>query len=96
MPHYADGTEAKVGDTVRGKGYNDSKDKEIVGTVVDVRPGDSCTLSVLYIESEVVPALVEYWKVDRLRSALILSQRDGVTAHFLKLEYGDTKGFQKI
>jgi hypothetical protein len=40
MPHYADGTPARVGDMVQGKGYNYP---EIVGTVIAVREGESCT-----------------------------------------------------
>jgi hypothetical protein len=32
MPHYADGTEAKIGDVVKGKGYNTKH--EIIGKVV--------------------------------------------------------------
>jgi len=48
MPHYADGTPAQVGDVVRGTGYNIKK--EITATVTDVRPGDSCTLTVQFME----------------------------------------------
>lgn len=47
MPHYSDGTEAKIGDIVRGTGYNVKH--EIIGKVVNVRPGESCTLSIAHV-----------------------------------------------
>jgi hypothetical protein len=37
MPHYKDGREAKVGDLVRGSGYNVKE--PITGFVVAVKPG---------------------------------------------------------
>lgn len=54
MPHYADGTQAKVGDTVRGTGYNlkdaDGKPRVFVGTVVGVTPGStSCNIQVAHV-----------------------------------------------
>lgn len=39
MPHYKDGTEAHVGDVVRGKTYN--KSEEVVGVLIEVTPGSS-------------------------------------------------------
>jgi hypothetical protein len=50
MPHYKDGTEAKVGDHVIGRPYN--TDHDIAGTVVSISPAaDSCNLQVEFVES---------------------------------------------
>ena len=47
MPHYKDGTEAKLMDVVKGKPYNTPH--EIVGVVVGITPGaDSCNLRVMF------------------------------------------------
>lgn len=40
MPHYADGTEAKVGDLVEGRGYN--VPHPIAGIIIGITPGESC------------------------------------------------------
>ena len=45
--HYANGREAAKGDLVRGRGYNVKH--EIIGKVVNLRPGPSCNLSVAYV-----------------------------------------------
>jgi NDP-sugar pyrophosphorylase family protein len=86
MPHYANGEEARVGDTVKGKGYNVKH--EIVGKVVNVRKGESCTLSVAYVgeKSKVMVPLGE--DVNN-------SFQGGVTAT-VDIEYGDTKGFDLV
>lgn len=44
MPHYKDGTEALVGDVARGTGYNIKH--EIIGTVLQVFPADTCNLRI--------------------------------------------------
>lgn len=47
MPHYKDGTEAKVGDIIKGKPYNTPH--EVVGVVVRVTPdSESCNLVVAF------------------------------------------------
>lgn len=52
MPHYKDGTEAKVGDLIKGTGYN-IKDKSgklavIVGTLARITPNsENCNLIIL-------------------------------------------------
>lgn len=43
--HYKDGTEARVGDIVRGRGYNLKYD--IVGPVTELLKGDTCNIRVL-------------------------------------------------
>lgn len=53
MPHYKDGTEAKVGDHVTGPLYNSPGIK--AGTIVSITPGqDSCNAMVQFVEA--VPA----------------------------------------
>jgi hypothetical protein len=52
MPHYKDGTEAKVGDLIKGTGYNikDASGKlaVIVGTLARITPNsDACNLVIL-------------------------------------------------
>lgn len=50
MPHYRDGTEAKVGDQVTGKLYN--TDGVRAGTIISITPGsDSCNAMVAFIEA---------------------------------------------
>lgn len=55
MPHYRDGTEAKVGDIVKGKNWDG---KTIVGRVETLSPGSTtCNMQVAHT----VPALrVDY------------------------------------
>ena len=52
MPHFKDGTEAKVGDLIKGTGYNikDASGKlaVIVGTLARITPNsDTCNLVIL-------------------------------------------------
>lgn len=49
MPHYSDGTEAKVGDTVYGKPYNTPH--KVTGVVVGITPDqDECNLRVVFAQ----------------------------------------------
>ncbi len=85
MPHYADGTEAVVGDLVKGKGY--SVAHEIIGKVVNVRPGESCTLSVAYVgtANEVFFLQPDHWRMPFAKCHVVAA-----------IEFGDTKSFTKI
>ena len=50
MPHYADGTEAKVGDQVVGKLYNTEGKR--AGTIISITPGaESCNVQVQFTEA---------------------------------------------
>lgn len=87
MPHYKDGTEANVGDLVKGRGYN--VPHEIIGRVVNVRPGESCTLSVAYvgIKTKIFFEMCKDKDVGRpFEPCTVVAD----------IEYGDTKGFEKI
>lgn len=50
MPHYKDGTEAKVGDHVVGQPYNTRH--KVAGTIISITPGvDSCNCQVSFIQA---------------------------------------------
>lgn len=50
MPHYADGTEAKIGDQVFGVLYNSGPEPK-AGTIISLTPGtDSCNAQVQFTE----------------------------------------------
>lgn len=56
MPHYRDGTEARIGDIVRGSTYNHKG--RIVGTLVSVTPGsETCNCTVAFASLVALPAL---------------------------------------
>ena len=51
MPHYKDGTEAKLLDVIKGKPYNTPH--EVVGVVVGITPSaESCNLRVMFVTRE--------------------------------------------
>lgn len=98
MPHYKDGTEAKVGDRVRGVGYNAElhgydPNYGIEGVVTHVRPGDKCTLTVAYLTS--CPIVSDPYGDGLARSVGATVVADGRPMR-IELEYGDTVGFQKV
>jgi hypothetical protein len=89
MPHYADGTEAKIGDIVKGISYNVKH--EIIGKVVNVRPGESCTLSVATVTKKTP---VHFTSMDGETPSIA---KEFAACHVVaELEYGDTKCFTKI
>ncbi len=91
MSHYKDGTEAKVGDLVRGKGYN--VPHEIIGRVVNVRPGESCTLSIAFVGDK-TPI---QFTVEPGNKGTHDINRPFAACHVVaEIEYGDTKGFEKV
>lgn len=54
MPHYKDGTEARVGDFVFGKPYN--TDHVVAGTIISITPGvESCNCQVQFTEAQPAP-----------------------------------------
>ena len=83
MPHYANGQEAKVGDVVIGKGYNVSH--IIIGKVVNVRPGDSCTLSVAHVDAQ----SLLYFAGDPAQPFAQCHVQPSI-------EYGDTRSFSPM
>lgn len=86
MPHYKDGTLAKVGDIVKGKGYNVKDENgelaEITGVVINVNEGATvCNVTLLIPGNSIgtFTASNEY-------GALISG----------KIEYGQTDHFEKV
>ena len=94
MPHYADGTPAREGDLVRGKGYN-IKDgsgnlKEIVGIVTGLTPKtDACKLTLL-----VPDGALGHFSFTRADP----SGADRVVGHVItgQTEFGQTDHFVKV
>lgn len=59
IPHYSDGTEAKVGDLVVGTTYNQSETLE--GTIVSITPGsEACNAIVQFLPTHGGPDLKVY------------------------------------
>lgn len=85
MPHYKDGTEAKIGDLVKGTGYNVKH--EIIGKVVNVRPGEACSLSVAYVGAS-TPINFSHGRDPSEPFCPVIVHAE--------IEYGDTKVFDKI
>jgi hypothetical protein len=108
MPHYKDGTEAKIGDVVRGKGYNvkdkDQNLREFVGTVVGITPGSTaCNIQVAHVVVSPLPFGVSYspHRVFQLSGVIGCGAEGGAEGSVrvgavLELEYGQTDHFEKI
>lgn len=88
--HYANGRAAKIGDLIRGHGYNVKH--EIVGRLITARPHESscnCTVAYVGVNSEVrFTAYATPQSSDWLQTSNI-----HVTA---SLEYGQLDGFVAI
>lgn len=98
MPHYADGTPAKVGDVVKGKGYNlkgpDGQLREIVGNVVGIVPDSgSCNIRVVVQNQSTVP-----FDLVKPAGTYEYVHEHGQPKQLLspELEYGQCDHFQKI
>jgi hypothetical protein len=103
MPHYKDGTEAKVGDLVKGKGYNlkgpDGNIREFVGTLIDITPGaSSCNVKIAHVEV--------FDPIPILASSQFFGPAQGINFCYLNngglkpiragFEYGQADHFEKI
>lgn len=93
MPHYADGTEAKVKDRVRGKGYNikgpDGLPAEFEGIVVGITPGaGTCNVRVATLR----PATDNDFMAFRVASS---SPPDNNLVA-IEVEYGQADAFRKV
>ncbi|HEV8642154.1 MAG TPA: hypothetical protein VGV13_13725 [Methylomirabilota bacterium] len=80
MPHYRDGTEANVGDVVRGRGYNIGH--EIIGKVLSITPGaETCNLSIACIAA---PSVI--YRADVGHGVQVVPT----------IEYGEAAAFEKV
>jgi acyl-[acyl carrier protein]--UDP-N-acetylglucosamine O-acyltransferase len=94
MPHYSDGTEARIGDLVKGTGYNIKR--EIVGKVIQVTAGtDSCNLAVAHIDHDSPVMFIDAVKSSTTNVAGHTQIGYGVMV-VPRVEYGDTKGFDLV
>lgn len=96
MPHYKDGTEAKVGDFVRGATYNikDSKGepREICGTLISITPGqDACNCMVAFVEELDLESVYSNVPVIALRRPV-----GDVRTYTIRTDYGEVKAFEKV
>lgn len=104
MPHYSDGTEAKIGDQVYGKMYNTLGVR--AGTIISITPGsESCNAMVGFLD--VVPigkvspkmAVVDEAR-DAIRLRAILGEKhggSGETFHLVECaDYCSTNELTKL
>jgi hypothetical protein len=88
--HYSNGREAKLGDLVRGRGYNVKH--EIIGRLITARPQETacnCTVAYVGVNSEV--KFTAYIAPEN--SDWLSSSNAQVTA---SIEYGQLDGFVAI
>ncbi len=87
MPHYKDGTTARLGDIVRGKGYNIPH--EIIGPVVRIEAGsDQCNITVAVAHAAPIAQAGGAGVLYRNGADLFLIRAD--------VEYGQTDAFERI
>ena len=95
MPHYKDGTPARIGDIAFGRGYNETKDKGACGTVTAIRAGESCNMNLTYL------TLVDMDKISagQAFTAVDVEVEPGVfkrMAAVVRTEYGAIQEFVKV
>lgn len=92
MPHYKDGTPAKYGDIVKGRGYNVKH--EIVGKVVGLTLGtNTCNIQVAHVDAEsrmVLPVWPDQEIANKFKHA------DMTPEVKASIEYGQCDAFEKI
>jgi hypothetical protein len=91
MPHYKDGSPAQIGDIVRGKPYNTCDD--VLGEVISITPGTEVCDCQFAIVRRVDPQ-----STDLYGGALRVTRDAQGERVFLtvKIDYGETKAFEKI
>jgi hypothetical protein len=96
MPHYKDGSEAKVGDFVRGVPYNvkdsQGEPREVCGTLISITPGqDACNCMVAFVEE------LDLNQVYGATGAIALRRPAGdVRTYTIRTDYGQADAFEKI
>ena len=89
--HYKDGTQAQLGDTVRGFGYNVKH--EIQGVVVGLTPGsDTCNIQIAYAK----PADEFHVGMVYRTHSHAVDQPPTQTLVDLGIEYGEARAFTLI
>ncbi len=101
MPHYRDGTEAKVGDLVRGVSYNREK-RQIVGTIIQITPGvETCNCMVAFASIKPLPKLPDdakpWHELLPAFGARCTYHSDGHLSVVLHdVDYGETREFELV
>jgi hypothetical protein len=103
MPHYSDGTEAKIGDLVVGSGYNvkrpNGSPATIAGTVVDITPGaNSCNIKVAFARVKRLDAEFRYPDFDIYTpKGIVTDNNDRSRSSILPaIEYGQADAFRLV
>lgn len=104
MPHYKDGTEAQLGDVVKGRGYNvkgpDGKLAELVGTVVAIEPGsDTCNVEIAYHTVARLPddfQFADHRFFEQKRDVKILTRGGRSSTVTSSIEYGQADHFELV
>lgn len=103
--HYKDGTEAKVGDLVKGTAYNtknpDGTPRVIVGEMLSISPGsDTCNCTVMFAERsdaslEAVEKAQGNYRVPVVRST---SANGEIKRHVVCVatDYSECKAFELV
>lgn len=101
--HYADGTEAKVGDLVKGTCYNtkdaSGKDRVIAGVMLQITPGsDTCNCVVGFFDSEPVSDDIVRFINEKGYYAVIpiVSLNDGKRRVIGKTDYSECKALTLV
>lgn len=97
--HYKDGTEAKLGDFVKGTGYNvknpDKTPRIIVGKVVGLTPGShSCNIQVAHILTASLAK--DQFPPFQLYAEKGVRSQDNTFGAFLDREYGQCDEFELV
>lgn len=94
MPHYKDGTQAEIGDFIKGKPYNASHEV-VAGTLVSITPGcDTCNCIIAFIKEQVID---ENYHPEGEKSIHAIRCNDGIIRFFkMVMDYGAVKDFERI
>lgn len=94
MPHYKDGAETRVGDLVRGFGYNVKH--EIIGKVIQLTADcPTCNIVVAYLGKN-SPVFFNH-DIEKVRGNVTGHNQLGWGVFVMpNVEYGDAKDFEKV
>lgn len=99
--HYKDGTEARLGDVVKGAGYN--VPGVIVGTVVHLTPAaDACNIQVAYVATAELPGGFTNPDHHLFHQTCVIGEacpeagRDCRVGAYVDREYGQCDAFELI
>jgi hypothetical protein len=103
MPHYKDGSPAKVGDFVKGRGCNvkgpDGELKEIFGQVVSITTGaETCNVMAAHLTTRDLPDFKwpDYGLFHTAPGVLVVSHEGKFTAIQACTEFGQADQFEKV